>query len=147
MAEKIVCTNTKARFNYNILNSFEAGIELKGTEVKALRESKASLNESFAHIDRGEVFLYNCNISPYSHGNIYNVDPARKRKLLLHKNEIKRLQVDLTQKGLTLIPLKIYFKEGIAKMELALCKGKKLFDKRETIKKRDQERETKRYLK
>ena len=147
MTDKPVATNKKAQFNYHILSRFEAGIELKGAEVKSLREGKVSLNESFAFIEEGEVFLFNCNISPYSYANIQSLEPARKRKLLLHKNEIHRLKGDLTQKGLTLIPLKIYFKNGIAKVELTLCKGKKLFDKREVIKKRELDREVRRNFK
>ncbi len=147
MDEKIAATNSKARFSYHILNTFESGIVLKGTEVKSLRDGKASLSDSYAFVEKGELFLNNCHIEPYSYGNISNVEPRRKRKLLLHKSEIRRLVGELTQKGLTLIPLKIYFKNGIAKVELALCKGKKLYDKRETIKKREQDREMKRHLK
>lgn len=141
MAEKIVATNRRAAFDYTILDSLEAGIELKGTEVKSLRTSKASLNDSFARVENGEIFLYNMHISPYAFGNIYNPDPVRPRKLLLHRNQIKRLAGEISTKKLALIPLKLYFKEGIVKMELALAKGKKHYDKRETIKKRESERE------
>lgn len=141
MAEKIVATNRRATFDYTILDSLEAGIELKGTEVKSLRTSKASLNDSFARVENGEIFLYNMHISPYAFGNIYNPDPVRPRKLLLHRNQIKRLAGEISTKKLALIPLKLYFKEGIVKMELALAKGKKHYDKRETIKKRESERE------
>ena len=141
MAEKIVATNRRATFDYTILDSLEAGIELKGTEVKSLRTSKASLSDSFARVENGEIFLYNMYISPYAFGNIYNPDPVRPRKLLLHRNQIKRLAGEVSTKKLALIPLKLYFKEGIVKMELALAKGKKHYDKRETIKKRESERE------
>ena len=141
MAEKIVATNRRATFDYTILDSLEAGIELKGTEVKSLRTSKASLSDSFARVENGEIFLYNMYISPYAFGNIYNPDPVRPRKLLLHRNQIKRLAGEVSTKKLALIPLKLYFKEGIVKMELALAKGNKHYDKRETIKKRESERE------
>lgn len=144
---KTAVTNRQARYNYQILESLEAGIELKGTEVKSLREGRASLKDSFARVDDGEVFLYNCHISPYEFGNIANVEPTRRRKLLLHKNQIGRLGGQVSQKGTTLIPLKIYFKGGIAKVELALAKGKLLYDKREAIKRRESDRELRRTLK
>lgn len=144
---KIAATNRQARYNYHILESLEAGIELKGTEVKSLREGKASLKESFARIDDEEIFLYNCHISPYEFGNIANVEPMRKRKLLLHKNQIRHLSGSVSQKGMTLIPLKIYFKGGLAKVELAVAKGKLLYDKRESIKKREGDVELRRALK
>ncbi len=135
-------TNSKARFNYEILERFEAGIALQGTEVKSLRAGHASLEESFARIDRGEIYLYGCHIKPYEKGNQNNHEPLRPRKLLLHRREINKLVSKVTQKGLTLVPLKIYFnKRGLAKVELALVKGKTHRDKRETIKKRDHERE------
>jgi SsrA-binding protein len=145
--DKTAVTNRQARYNYLILESVEAGIELKGTEVKSLREGRASLTDSFARVDDGEVFLYNCHISPYEFGNIANVEPTRRRKLLLHKNQIVRLGGQISQKGMTLIPLKIYFKKGLAKVELALAKGKLLYDKRETIKRRESDRELRRALK
>ena len=134
---KIIATNKKASHNYELGESYEAGLVLQGTEVKSLREGRANLKEGYASIEDGEVYLYNCHISPYSHGNIENHDPMRTRKLLLHKKEIKRLTGKIKEKGLTLVPTKLYFKNGMAKVELALGKGKKLYDKREAIKKRD----------
>lgn len=131
---KIVATNKKAYHDYHIEESYEAGMLLKGTEVKSLREGRANLKDSFARVDNEEIFLYNCHISPYSHGNIANHDPLRTRKLLMHKGEIQRLMGKMMQKGYTLLPLKIYFKDGKAKIELALAKGKKQYDKREDIK-------------
>ena len=144
MTDKIVATNRHARFEYNIYESLEAGIALTGTEVKSLRSSKASIANSFARIEGGEVFLHGMHIAPYAFGNIANPDPLRPRKLLLHRREIKRLAEDIGNKKLTLIPLKAYFKGGIVKVELGLAKGKKLYDKRESIKKRDSDRELKR---
>jgi SsrA-binding protein len=138
---KIVATNKKAYHDYHIEESYEAGMLLKGTEVKSLREGRANLKDSFARVENEEIFLYNCHISPYSHGNIANHDPLRTRKLLMHKGEIQRLMGKMMQKGYTLLPLKIYFKDGKAKIELALAKGKKQYDKREDIKKRDAARE------
>ncbi len=144
MTDKIVATNRHARFEYNILESLEAGIALTGTEVKSLRTGKASLSNSFARIEGNEVFLQNMHIAPYAFGNIANPDPLRPRKLLLHKKEIRRLIEEVSTKKLTLIPLKAYFKEGLVKVEIALAKGKKLYDKREVIKKRELDRELKR---
>lgn len=138
---KIAATNKKAYHDYHIEESHEAGMMLKGTEVKSLREGRANLRDSFARVENEEIFLYNCHISPYSHGNIANHDPLRTRKLLMHKGEIQRLMGKMMQKGYTLLPLKIYFKDGKAKVELALAKGKKQYDKREDIKKRDAARE------
>ena len=146
MADNIVATNRHARFEYAILESFEAGIALTGTEVKSLRTGKASFSNSFARVEGTEVFLHNMHIAPYAFGNIANPDPLRPRKLLLHKKEIARIASDITTKKLTLIPLKAYFKGGIIKVEMALAKGKKLYDKREVIKKRDSDRELKRIL-
>lgn len=146
MAEELVATNREARHNYHILESVEAGIELKGAEVKSLREHRANLKDSFARVEENELYLYNMHISPYPQAGKFNPDPKRRRKLLLHKSEIKRLLGKLTQKGLTLIPLKLYFKRGIAKVELALAKGKKLYDKREAIRRREAERELRRAL-
>ncbi len=137
--------NRKARFEYEILETWETGIELKGTEVKSIRQGKASLDESFAVIHRGEVRLENMQITPYELGTSENHDPKRSRKLLLHREEIEKLRLQISDKGLTLIPLKLYFNsKGKAKIELALAKGKKLHDKRESIKKRDVERELRR---
>ena len=141
MAIKIITENRKAWHDYFIIETFEAGIVLKGTEVKSLREGKVNLKDSFAMVEDEEVFLHNCHISPYIHGNIYNHDPLRIRKLLLHKSEINKLIGKTVEKGLTLIPLKLYFKNGIAKVEMALAKGKKLHDKREDIKKKTAMRE------
>jgi SsrA-binding protein len=146
MAEETVATNNEARHNYHILESAEAGIELMGAEVKSLRGHKANLKDSFARIEDGEIYLYNMHISPYPQAGRFNSDPKRRRKLLLHKTEIKRLFGQLTQKGLTLIPLKLYFKKGLAKVELALAKGKKLYDRREDIKRRDSDRDLRREL-
>ena len=144
MAEKVVATNRKARYNYTILESMEAGIALKGTEVKSLRAGKASLNDSFARAEGSEILVYNMHIAPYEFGNIANVDSLRPRKLLLHKRQIVKLIGELSVKHLTLIPLKIYFKDGIAKVEIALAKGKRQYDKREAIKERETERELRR---
>jgi len=146
MTDKIVATNRQARFEYSILESFEAGIALTGTEVKSLRTGKASLSNSFARIEGSEVFLQNMHIAPYAFGNIANPDPIRPRKLLLHKKQIRRLAAEIPAKKLTLIPLKAYFKGGIVKVEIALAKGKKLYDKRTAIKKRESDRELKRVL-
>ncbi len=135
-------TNRKARHDYHILETFEAGIALVGTEVKSLREGKGNLKDSFARVENGELFLYNMHISPYEKGNIFNEDPLRTRKLLMHKKEIHRLAGQVKEKGLTLIPLKVYLNErGLIKVELALAKGKALYDKREDIKRRDANRE------
>lgn len=141
MKNDIVATNRKARHNFTILDSFEVGIALKGTEVKSLRKHQANLDDSFARIDNGELFLYNMHISPYEYGSYANVDSKRKRKLLAHKNEIVKLSGQASQKGWTLIPLKVYFKHGIAKIELAAAKGNRLYDKREAIKLREVRRD------
>jgi SsrA-binding protein len=145
-----IINNKKARFNYEILDTFEAGIVLKGTEVKSLRQKKVSIQESYAKITNGEVFITGLTISAYEMGNRFNHEPDRERKLLLHKQEIKRLTGKLQEKGLTLVPLKIYFKNGKAKLLLGLGKGKALYDKRKAIRdrdtKRDMEREIKKYV-
>jgi SsrA-binding protein len=145
MAQKIICSNKKARFNFSLLEKFEAGIVLVGTEVKALREGRGSMNDCYARIHGDEIFLEHFHISPYSHGNIHNHEPLRPRKLLLHKHEIRRLIGKVTMKGLTLVPTKAYFSRGKVKIEIALAQGKKLHDKREDLKrkavKRDAERE------
>ena len=145
--EQVVSTNRKAYHDYFIEETYEAGITLLGTEVKSLREGKANLKDSYALIKGNEIFLLNCHISPYSHGNIQNHDPLRTRKLLLHRKEINKLWGKLTQKGLTLIPLKIYFKKGKAKVEIGLCKGKKQYEKREVLKEKEARREIERHLK
>jgi len=144
---KKIAANRKARHEYHILDTYEVGLVLKGTEVKSLREGKVSLRESFAQFDNNELYIMNMHISPYAFGNIFNVNPKRKRKLLLHSREISRLKGQVEEKGLTLIPLSIYFKKGYAKLELALAKGKKLYDKRHTLAERDAQREMDRELK
>ena len=144
---QVVATNPKARHDYHIEDTFEAGMVLVGTEVKALRERRVNLRDSFGRISGEEIFLHNCHISPYSHGNITNHDPLRTRKLLLHHREINRLIGKTQQKGYTLVALKIYFKRGRAKIELGLGRGKKAADKRETIKARMAKREMDRALK
>jgi SsrA-binding protein len=144
---KNIATNRKARHEYNILETFEAGMVLKGTEVKSLRDGKANLKDSYARVDKGEVVLLNLHISPYEKGNRYNQDPTRPRKLLLRKSQIKRLLGRVTEKGLTLVPLKLYFKGSYAKVELALARGKKLYDKRKSMAERDAERSLRRALK
>ncbi|MCX5710089.1 MAG: SsrA-binding protein SmpB [Candidatus Omnitrophica bacterium] len=145
---KTAATNRKAFRDFEVLESVECGIELKGSEVKSLRDGKATLSDSFARIEKGQVFLYNTNITPYEQASYLNVEAARVRRLLLHKNQIDKLNGKLTQKGLTLVPLKIYFNDrGFAKVELALCKGKRLYDKREDIKKRETDLDIRRVMK
>ena len=144
---KSVAVNRKARYEYHILDTFEVGLVLKGTEVKSLRESKVSLRESFAQFDNNELYIMSMHISPYAFGNIFNVDPRRKRKLLMHKREIDRLKAQVQEKGLTLVPLRIYFKKGHAKIELALAKGKRLYDKRQAMAEKDAQRDVERELK
>ena len=138
---KIIAENKKARFNYHIEDTYEAGMSLLGTEVKALRMGKANLTDSYARIKNGEVFVHQMNISPYPFAYYGNHDPLRVRKLLLHKHEIKRLYAKSNEKGYSLIPLRIYFKDGKVKMALALAKGKHAYDKREAIKRRDEKRD------
>lgn len=146
--EKVVATNRKAFHDYHIEDRLEAGIMLRGTEVKSLREGLVNLRDSYASVNHGEVFLHNCHINPYSHGNIMNHEPLRTRKLLLHQKEITQLIGKTQLKGLTLIPLRIYFTpRGHAKVELALAKGKKQYDRRETIKEREAGREVERAMK
>lgn len=144
---KIVASNRKARHEYFIEDTIEAGIVLKGTEVKSIRAGRVNVKESYAMVENGEVFIYNMHISPYEQGNIYNVDPIRKRKLLLNKREIRKLEAQVMQKGYTLIPLTVYIKDGLVKVELALGKGKKLYDKREDIAKKDAMRKIERQVK
>jgi SsrA-binding protein len=144
---KIVCQNRKAWHDYSIEDTVEAGMSLVGTEVKSLREGKANLKDSYVLIKNMEAFLLNCHISPYSHGNIMNHDPVRTRKLLMHKNEIVKMQGKIAQKGYTLIPLKIYFKDGRAKVEVGLAKGKREYEKRESIKEREADREIEKAMK
>jgi SsrA-binding protein len=142
----IVAQNRKAFHDYAIEDTFEAGIQLLGTEVKSLRGGKANLKDSYVLIKDAEVFLFNCHISPYSHGNIMNHDPLRTRKLLIHRKEIERLKGKIQQKGYTLIPLKIYFKGPFAKVEVGLAKGKREYEKRETIKEREAKRDIERAM-
>jgi len=144
MGEKLICQNKKAWHNYFIEDKYEAGIALLGTEVKSLRDGKANLGDSYAKIQKGEVFLVDAHISAYRFGNRFNHDPLRSRKLLLHRREIRRLIGKVQEKGLTLIPLRLYFSDGRAKVELGLAKGKKLFDKRENLKRKTMEREMER---
>ncbi len=146
MADKVLASNRQARYNYTILESMEAGIALKGTEVKSLRAGKASLNDSFARAEGNEMLLYNMHIAPYEFGNIANVESLRPRKLLLHRRQIKKLAAEAALKHLAIIPLKVYLKNGFVKVEIALAKGKKFYDKRETIKKRDSDREIRRRI-
>lgn len=146
-AIKIVTNNRKARHDYFIEETYEAGIELTGTEVKSIRQGKVNLKDSYASIREGEVFVLQMHISPYEQGNIYNKDPLRVRKLLLHKSEINKLIGYTQQQGYALIPLKLYFKRGLVKVELAVAKGKKLYDKRRDLAKKEAKREVERAFK
>ncbi len=139
-----MCRNRKAHYLYEILEEYEAGMVLTGTEVKSLREGKATLPESYAQLREGELFLVGCHIDEYTAGNRYNHDPRRERKLLLARAELRRLEEKVLEKGLTLVPLSIYFREGWAKVKLALARGKKLYDKREDVKRREADREAER---
>lgn len=145
---KVIAKNRRAYHDYEILEKFEAGIELTGTEVRSLRDNNAQLTDSFALVRNGEVWLNNFHIAPYDHGNIANVDPDRKRKLLLHKKQIRYLAEKTQEKGLALVPLEIYFNDnGLVKVGIALAKGKKLYDKRNSMKERDVKRDIERALK
>jgi SsrA-binding protein len=144
---KIACQNRKAYHDYTIEETVETGIQLLGTEVKSLREGKGNLKDSYVLIKDSEVFLFNCHISPYSHGNIMNHDPLRTRKLLMHRREIERLKGKVQQKGYTLIPLKIYFKGPYAKVEVGFAKGKRQYEKREAIKEREAKKTIERVMK
>lgn len=144
---KVVAQNKKAAHDYFILESYEAGIELFGTEVKSIRSGRLNLKDSWCSIDNGEIFVNGMHISPYEQGNIFNRDPLRKKKLLMHKREIRRLYGRVKQEGLTLIPLTVYFLKGRAKVEIGLCKGKKNYDKRESEAKRDAKRDIQRHMK
>lgn len=145
--QKTVITNRKAFHDFEILEKLEAGIVLKGTEVKSVRAGRVSFKDSYAKVVDGELWVVNMHISPYDHGSSWNHDPLRARKLLLHKREIKRLIGKIEERGLTLVPLRLYFKNGIAKVELAIARGKKLHDKRRDIAKRDSDRDMQRELK
>jgi len=144
---RVVAQNRKARYEYEIVEVLEAGMVLLGTEVKSLREGRANLKDSYAKVKKGEIFLYGLHISPYSHASYDNHEPERVRKLLLHQEEIKRLVGKTQERGFSLIPLKIYFKQGKAKIELALARGKKLYDKRESLKRKEEARDLERLRK
>ena len=144
---KLIANNKKAYHDYFIEDTYEAGIELAGTEVKSMRMGKCSIKESFVQIEHGEVFVYGMHISPYEKGNIFNKDPLRTRKLLLHQYEIRKIAAKIAEKGFTLVPLKVYFKGSLVKVEIGIAKGKKLYDKRQTIAKNDQRREAEREFK
>ncbi|MBS4536620.1 SsrA-binding protein SmpB [Clostridium sp. D2Q-14] len=143
---KIIAKNRKARHEYFIEEVYEAGIALTGTEVKSIRQGKVNIKESFASIDNGEAYINGMHISPYEQGNIYNKDPLRKRKLLLHKREIRKLIGYTSQQGYSLVPLNVYLKNGLVKLEIAISKGKKLYDKRQDIAKRDAQRRMQKHM-
>lgn len=145
--QKLIANNKKAYHDYFIEESYEAGIALHGTEVKSMRQGKCSVKESFIRIENGEVYVYGMHVSPYEKGNIFNKDPLRVKKLLLHKYEINKLAGKVAEKGLTLVPLQVYFKEGKVKVEIGLARGKKLYDKRQDIAKKDQRREAEKEFK
>ncbi|MGI6006738.1 MAG: SsrA-binding protein SmpB [Ruminococcus sp.] len=144
---RLIANNKKAYHDYFIEEKYEAGISLHGTEVKSLRMGKCSIKESFLRIENGEVFIYGMHISPYEKGNIFNKDPLRVKKLLMHKSEIHKLQGKIAEKGYTLVPLQVYLKGSLVKVEIGLAKGKKLYDKRQDIAKKDQRREAQREFK
>lgn len=144
---KMIANNKKAYHDYFILENFETGIALHGTEVKSLRMGKCSVKESFVRVEKGEIYIYGMNISPYEKGNIFNKDPLRVRKLLLHRYEINKIEAKLKEKGLTLVPIKVYFKDSLVKIEIGMARGKKLYDKRQDIAKKDQRREAERDFK
>jgi len=141
-AQRVIAENRKARHDYHILETWEAGVALLGTEVKSIREGRVNLRDSYARVEDGEVFLYNVNISPYSHRGYADHEPLRRRKLLLHRDEIRKLIGKTVEKGMTLVPTRLYFKNGRVKVAVSLAKGKKEYDKRETIKRREADRET-----
>lgn len=145
--QKLIANNKKAYHDYFIDESYEAGIALHGTEVKSMRMGKCSIKESFIRIEKGEVFVYGMHVSPYEKGNIFNKDPLRVKKLLMHKYEINKLEGKIKEKGYTLVPLQVYFKEGKVKVEIGLARGKKLYDKRQDIAKKDQRREAEKEFK
>ena len=146
-SKKIIAHNKKAFYDYFIEDKYEAGIELVGTEVKSLRMGKCSIKEAFVRIQKGEVFIYGMHISPYEKGNIFNRDPLRARKLLLHRYEIRKIEGQIAQKGYTLVPLNVYLKGSLMKVEIGLAKGKKQYDKRQDIAKKDQRREAEKQFK
>lgn len=144
---KLIANNKKARFDYFIEETYETGIELHGTEVKSIRMGKCSVKESFVRIEKGQVYVYGMHVTPYEKGNIFNKDPLRPKKLLMHKQEIMKLTGLIAQKGYTLVPLQVYIKGNLVKMEIGLARGKKLYDKRDDIAKKDQRRENERDFK
>ena len=145
--QKLIANNKKAFHDYFIDETYEAGVALHGTEVKSMRMGKCSIKEAFIRIENGEVFVYGMHVSPYEKGNLFNKDPLRVKKLLMHKYEINKLSAKISEKGYTLVPLQVYFKEGRVKVEVGLARGKKLYDKRADIAKKDQRRETEREFK
>ena len=147
LAQSSIAENRKAYHDYHLLETFEAGIVLLGTEVKAIREGRVNLRDSFARVEDGEAFIYNMNISPYSHRGYAEHEPLRRRKLLLHRDEIRKLIGKTVEKGMTLVPVRMYFKNGRVKVAVSLAKGKKEYDKRETIKRREADRETRAAIK
>ena len=144
---RLIANNKKARHDYFLEETFEAGVELHGTEVKSLRQGNCSIKEAFVHIENGEIIIYGMHISPYEKGNIFNKDPMRPKKLLMHKKEITRLLGKIKEKGYTLVPVQVYFKGSLVKVEIALARGKKLYDKRQDIAKKDARREAERDFK
>lgn len=144
--KKILAVNRKARYNYAVEDSLECGIELRGTEVKSMKERSFSFSDAYAKVEGGELWLVGLHVTPYKFGNIYNHEPDRTRKLLVHRQEIKRLSRKVNERGLTLVPLSFYLKKGIVKLELGICRGKRMVDKRQDIKRRDQKRDAERAL-
>ena len=144
--DNVVAQNKKAHYDYEITETFEAGIVLTGTEIKSVRQARINIRDGFARVRNGEVWLSNVHISPFDEGNIWNVDPTRSRKLLLHKKQIAKIEAEISQAGMSFVPLRVYIKDGFAKVFMGLAKGKKNYDKRQTIKRRDQDRETKRLI-
>ena len=145
--QKLIANNKKAYHDYFVEESYEAGVALHGTEVKSMRMGKCSIKEAFIRIERGEIFVYGMHVSPYEKGNLFNKDPLRVKKLLMHKQEIGRLAGKVAEKGYTLVPLQVYFKNGRVKVEVGLCRGKKLYDKRQDMARKDMRRETEREFK
>jgi SsrA-binding protein len=145
--DRVVAQNRKARHEFHVLETWEAGIVLQGTEVKSLRDGKANLQDAFARLTNGELWLYNMHVSPYEQGNRFNHDPLRPRKLLMHRNQLRKLVGQAEQQGLTLVPLDIHFTRGLAKVNLALVRGKKLHDKRDTLRQRAEQRDMERGIK
>jgi SsrA-binding protein len=145
--DNLLAQNKKAYHDYNILETYEAGVALTGTEIKSVRAGKTTLRDGYARVRNGEAWLENVHITPYAEGNQFNVDPMRNRKLLLHKKEIRKLEVSLTEKGLTIVPLRMYLKHGYAKVLIGVAQGKKNYDKRESLKRKDQERDIQRAMK